>query len=138
MLIALFSILGIVIGVVLQYRFGRIQEERKHNRILQTEAYADYLKAVADAAHLSLGKESEVHARTANAKARICLYGSPGVVEKLAQFERSGGAIITEEQHVDFIKLVQAMRGDKKVTSADLDFVLMGAKEGRPIRQRLK
>lgn len=54
MLIALFSILGIVVGASLQYVFSRFLEERKHRRLLQTEAYANYLLGVAEAAHFDL------------------------------------------------------------------------------------
>lgn len=40
MLIAFFSVLGIVVGATLQYLFTSFLEERKHRRSLQTAAYS--------------------------------------------------------------------------------------------------
>ena len=128
MFIALFSILGIVVGASLHYVFSRFLEGRKHLRLLQTEAYADYLRGVAEAAHHDLTvSEVQIHARIANARARIALYGSPNVVTLLADFEKAGNAIITNEQHEAFICLVKAMRGDDHVENAALELVLMGS-----------
>jgi len=139
MSIAVFSILGIVVGASLQYLFSRFLEERKHKRLLQTEAYADFLRSVAEATHLdSSVNEGQVHARIADARARIGLYGSPDVVRLLAEFERAGNAIISKEQHESFVLLIQAMRGDDKVGSADLELVLLGSSEARPANKRLQ
>jgi len=127
MSIALFSFLGIVVGASLQYLFTRFNEDRKHYRLLQTEAYADYLRAVAEGAHLSLSvDEAERHARIANAKTRVCLYGAKEVVALLAQFEREGAVIGNEQQCKAFVRLVQAMRADSHVQSADLELILLG------------
>lgn len=71
---ALFTLLGIVAGAILTYLFTRSHEQQKHYRLLQTGAYADYLRGVAEAAHLDLSiSENEVHARISDAEARICL-----------------------------------------------------------------
>jgi|SRR5882724_8797076 len=139
MLIAFFSILGIVAGASLQYLFSRFLEERKHKRLLETEAYADFLRGVAEAAHLSLDvNENQVHVRVADARARIGLYGAPNVVRQLADFERAGNAIITEEQHRAFILLIQAMRGDDKIDSAVLQLVVLGSGEARPANKGMQ
>lgn len=130
MSIALFSFLGIVVGASLQYLFSRYLEERKHHRLLQTQAYADYLRGVSEAAHLSLAvKEEQAFARIADAKTRICLYGSQEVVMSLAKFERSGGVINNEEQREAFVALIQAMRGDSNVKSTELELILLGSNE---------
>lgn len=133
MSIAIFSVLGIVVGATLQYLFTRFLEERKHKRLLQTEAYVDFLRSVADGAHLHAGvNEAEVHARIADARARIALYGSPDVVRLLAEFDRTGNAIITKEQREAFVRLIKVMRGDDQVESDVLEVVLIGASERRP------
>ena len=138
MSIALFSVLGIVVGASLQYLFTRYLEERKHYRSLQTEAYADYLRGVAQAAHLNLTvNESEIFARIADAKTRVCLYGSQEVVKLLAQFESSGGIIGNEEQCEAFVAIIQAMRGDSNVESKELELILLGSGEERPAKKRL-
>jgi len=132
-------ILGIVVGATLQYLFSRFLEERKHKRLLQTEAYADFLRGVAEATHLGLEvNENQVHARIADARARIGLYGSPNVVRLLADFEKAGNAIISEKQHKAFVLLIQAMRGDKKVDNADLELVLLGSGEARPANKGMQ
>jgi hypothetical protein len=139
MLIAVFSILGIVLGATLQYVFSQFLEDRKHKRLLQTQAYADFLRSIAEAAHFdSTVSEAQVHAKIADARARIALYGSSKVVRELAEFERAGNAIISQEQHAAFIRLIQVMRGDDKVQSAELELVVLGSNEARPANTRLE
>ncbi len=74
-------------------------------------------------------KEEEVFARIADAKTRICLYGSQEVIMSLAKFERSGGVINNEEQREAFVALIQAMRGDLNVKSTELELILLGPSE---------
>jgi len=139
MSVAFFSLLGIAVGATLQYLFSRYLEERKHNRLLQTQAYADYLRAVSDTRHLSLNvREEDVLTRLADAKTRICLYGSKHVVELLAKFEQHGSVIGNEMQRCAFIALIAAMRGDSKVERAELEIILLGPDEERPVRKRLR
>jgi hypothetical protein len=139
MLIAVFSILGIALGATLQYVFSRFLEDRKHKRLLQTQAYVDFLRSVAEATHLdSTISEAQVHAKIADARARIALYGSSNVVAALAEFEKAGNAIISDEQHAAFVSLIQAMRGDDKVESAALELVVLGSSEARPANKRLQ
>lgn len=54
MLITFFSVLGIVVGASLQYLFTSFLEDRKHHTSLQTAAYSDFIRAVAEAAHMKL------------------------------------------------------------------------------------
>lgn len=139
MSVAFFSLLGIAVGATLQYLFSRYLEERKHTRLLQTQAYANYLRAVSDARHLSLTvREEDVLTRLADAKTRICLYGSKRVVALLADFERHGSVIGNEEQRSAFVALITAMRGDSKVENAELEINLLGPDEERPVRKRLR
>jgi hypothetical protein len=123
----IFTLLGIAIGAILTYFFTRSQEHEKHYRLLVTQAYSDYLRAVADAAHLNLqSNEAEIFARLADAKTRICLYGSQEVVFLLAGFEREGGVIDSAQQRKAFVSLILAMRGNAKVRDSDLETVLFG------------
>src|SRR5437588_5682729 len=106
----LLTLVGIIVGAVLTYLFTRSHENKKHLRLLQTEAYADYLRCVADAAHVNLQTdEANLFARAADAKTRICLYGSNDVIALLAEFERTGSAIRNEQQRAIFLRLVAAM-----------------------------
>ena len=123
----LLTLLGIAVGAVLTYLFTRTHEQEKHYRLLQTGAYADYLRGVAEAAHLSLrSAEADVFACVADAKTRVCLYDSRDVVALLAAFERAGGVLGNAEQRRAFVRLVQAMRDDSKVQSSELEVILFG------------
>jgi hypothetical protein len=65
----LLTLLGIAVGAILTYIFTRSHEQEKHYRLLKTGAYADYLRCVAEAAHLSLrSDEADLFARAADAK----------------------------------------------------------------------
>jgi hypothetical protein len=121
------TLLGIAVAAVLTFLLTRRQESEKHRRLMVTQAYADYLRGIAEAAHLNLeSNEAQIHARIADAKARICLYGSSEVVTLLAAFEKAGASTVTPQQHELFASLVLTMRGDSKVQRADLEMVLFG------------
>jgi hypothetical protein len=127
MLIAFFSILGIAVGAGLQYLFTSFLEERKHRRSLQTAAYSDYIRAVAQAAHMNLNSdEAELRSRLADAKTRICLYGSPEVVTRLAEFENQGGVIGNDVQREAFMSVILTMRGKSQLQASQLELVLLG------------
>ncbi|HKC64885.1 MAG TPA: hypothetical protein VKB86_14680 [Pyrinomonadaceae bacterium] len=124
---AIFTLLGIVVGAIVSFLLTRRHEYEKQKRLLVTQAYSDYLRAVADAAHLNLESNlAEIHARLADAKTRICLYGSQEVVTLLAAFEKEGGVIGNENQRHLFALLIFAMRGNAKVQRSDLETVLFG------------
>ena len=135
MTIALLSFLGVVAGAALQYIFTRHLDNQKHNRDLRTQAYTDYLKSVCEQAILELNSFSsearELTSRMANSKSRICLYGSEQVVSSLADFERLGSKLNTDEQKECFATMVSAMRTDSKNSSIasieNLQVILMGA-----------
>src|SRR5881628_3341481 len=108
MLIAFFSFLGVIVGASLQYFFMRLLEERKQRRSLQTKAYTDYIQAVAESRHMSLYTEqASIFARLADAKTRICLYGSPEVIARLAEFESKGGVIGDDHQQEAFMRVIE-------------------------------
>lgn len=133
---ALLPFLGVIIGAALQYFFTRHLDSRRHHRELRTKAYTDYLKCVSDHANLRPQRQSqegrELSARTADAKCRICLYGSSAAIAALAEFERLGATMNTPEQCAAFSHLVEVMRNDStnsgQVGSDDLEAVLLGVR----------
>jgi hypothetical protein len=123
----LLTLAGIILGSVLTYLFTRSHENKKQLRMLQTEAYADYLRCVAEAAHINLQTdEANLFACAADAKTRICLYGSKDVITWLAKFESAGGIISNEKQRETFVRLVMAMRNDTKVKDVEVSLILFG------------
>lgn len=131
---AVFSILGLAIGAVLQFLFSRHLDNKKHQRDLRAKAYADYLQCVSEHANLGHQKSTtegrQLGAKTADAKCRISLYGAQTVISAFAEFERLGATMNTSEQRGAFTDMVAAMRqdtlGNSVVTHADLEAVLLG------------
>jgi hypothetical protein len=131
---AIFSFLGIVIGAALQYVFTRHLDNQKHHRELRTKAYTDYLKCVSEQANLGKQRQSqegrELASQMADAKCRICLYGSTSAVGAFAEFERLGATMNTPEHRTAFTRMVAIMRNDStsggQVALNDLEAVLLG------------
>ena len=132
---AIFSFLGVVIGASLQYFFSRHLDSQKHQRELRTKAYTDYLNCVCELANFGKRQSQEgreLSAKTADAKARICLYGSSSAVAAFATFERLGATMNTSEQRSAFTTMVAIMRTDsgnkRGVELKDLEAVLLGVR----------
>lgn len=136
-MVALVSVLGVIVGAILQYLFTRHLEGQRHHRERRAQAYADYLKAVSEQAQLGSQLHPEAHdidARAADAKCRICLYGPLEVVQAFADFERIGAIMTTPEQAEAFTKMVAAMRADSggigMPPMESLRLVLLGKTQG--------
>ena len=134
MLVALFSLVGYIIGAALQYYFTRLLDTKQHYRDLRTNAYLDYLGAVAEQTNTSWreGGLPDGHslARVADAKCRICLYGSSAAIRSFAEFEKAGASIANYPEK--FTEMVAVMRKDstkEKTDSKDLRLLLMGRRD---------
>ena len=124
MYLAITSVLGLVIGAVLQFLFTRYLDNKKHQRDMRARAYSDYLESVSEHANLSLNKSSSegrlLAAKTADAKCRISLYGAPDVIKAFAVFENLGATMNTSEQQEAFTSMVIAMRADTLGSKQDV------------------
>ncbi|WP_095196915.1 hypothetical protein [Pseudomonas sp. Irchel 3A7] len=112
---------------VMAFAFGTLTERNKRINSLRTEAYADYLSAIARS-----GIQSDRHkvlADAALAKCKIVIHGSGEVINALRAFEKSGAAATTEDGREHLISLVVAMRGDTKVSRSDIASLLLGESE---------
>ena len=106
--IAILPVLGIIVGAVLQFWFSRATEREKQTEILRSQAYADYLRAVATAGHLRSDEDlRDAHRDAADAKARIAVYGSTAVIKALARFEETGSILTDGPPKEAFVALVQ-------------------------------
>jgi hypothetical protein len=133
---AFLSLIGLVVGAVLQFLFTRHLDNKKHHRDVRAKAYADYLQCVSE--HANLGHQQlsaegrQLGAKTADAKCRISLYGAPTVIAAFAKFERMGATMNTDEQCRAFTDMVLAMRqdalGGSVVNHTDIETVLLGAR----------
>jgi coenzyme F420-reducing hydrogenase beta subunit len=71
--------------------------------------------------------DREALKNAADAKARIAIYGTPGVIRALARFEETGLVLSNSTSDDAFLGIVSAMRENHKGVSArDLRLVLMG------------
>ena len=115
MLTAVLPVVGVLVGASPQYFFTRYLEAQRHQRDLRTQAYLDYVKSMSGLAHLNDphgSQERDLLASAADAKARICLYGSGKVVAAFASFEALGAAVISTSQCESFVAMIVAMRRD--------------------------
>lgn len=126
--IAILPVLGVVIGAAVQFWFSRAAEREKHTGSLRSQAYSDYLRAVAAAAHLGSDEDLRVALRdAADAKARISVYGSAPVIKALSKFEETGAVLNTERSREAFVALVTSMRPScARVPVRELERVLLG------------
>jgi hypothetical protein len=118
LLAAVAPLAAVLIGAALGYVSGRLLEKRKQLTLQKGQAYADYLRAHATAA---TGRKAEAQGQAADAKTRICIYGSAGVVGALSTFERAGANGIDEAGQRAIAQLVKAMCSDTGVAGAKLD-----------------
>jgi hypothetical protein len=127
--IALLTLAGVVVSVILQFWFNCEGERRKCLDVLRAQSYVDYLHSVATAAHANAPGEQQIACETvADAKARIAGYGTANVVVALARFERAGAVLNNDLSSQAFAELVSAMRQkDGKVGIEDIQVVLVGA-----------
>ena len=112
-------LLGVALGAGLQFMLGKSLEIGRQLKLQKGQAYADYFRAVALAA--TKGKAAEANGLAADAKTRICIYGSPVVVKRLGEFEKLGAVIATEESQLAISELLRAMRADLSGAAPQLD-----------------
>jgi hypothetical protein len=124
-----------VVAGALQYFSSRYLDDRRHRRDLRTQAYTDLLKCLSESAQPAATSQGryELRAKAADAKARICLYGSHEVVQAISAFETLGATISDSRQAESFLNMVLAMRrdsgGEYIQTTAEIAPLLLGASE---------
>jgi TctA family transporter len=127
-LLALLPLIGAAIGASLQFVFGRNLEARKQLAVQRAQAYADFVKGLAQTA-----SSAENRSLIADAKTRIYLYGSETVIQKLAKLYAVGATFETEVGRAAMLELLHSMRADVfrkagRVSADDLERVLFYGK----------
>jgi hypothetical protein len=115
-LTAMLPLLGVLVGAGLQYVFGRSLDVRRQVEASKAQAYSDYLQTFANIA--TTGRSKDALAKLADAKTRICVYGSPTVLKLLADFERAGAATEMGQNRELVSRLIMAMRKDVRSVAA--------------------
>jgi hypothetical protein len=126
--IVILPLLGVILGAALQYWLSRAADREAKTESARSNAYADYLRAVAAAAHLRSDEDLRDALRdAADAKARIAVYGSPTVIGALARLEEVGTDLTRQPSAAAFVALVAAMRSSAStVEDRNLWLVLLG------------
>lgn len=126
--LAILPLIGVMLGAGLQFLLSRANAREQQAATLRSQAYADYLRAVAAASHLRSDEDlRDAHRDAADAKARIAVYGTVDVIRALARFEQSGAVLSNGLASGAFVSLVSCMRphsGD--VSDHELELVLLG------------
>lgn len=128
-IIAVLPLAGVLIGAGLQYLSSTSLERGKHLSSLKAAAYADYFRAVSSLA--TQGRSGAAVSALADAKSRMCLYGSPRVLARLAQLERHGANLASPDARTAILDVVSEARKDTtssgaSVADADLSLILFG------------
>src|SRR5688500_3218685 len=76
-------------GVIIQYWCSRRHALESRYLELKSEAYADYINAVATAGFVQESSLSIMRERLAAAKSRICVFGDREVIEAMSRLERT-------------------------------------------------
>lgn len=126
--IATLPLVGVVLGAVLQFWLTRSAAREQHGDTLRSQAYADYLRAVAAAGHLRSDEDlRDAHRDAADAKARIAVYGTAEVIKALSRFEEAGAVITGGPAARAFVALVSSMRpSGGAVPDRELELLLLG------------
>lgn len=109
LIVAALPLLGVLIGAALQYGFGQRLEGRKLLVAQKALAYSDFIRATAASGR---SRDADKLALIADAKTRICIYGSFEVVQNLSDFDKSGAIARQREGQDALAALFSAMRKD--------------------------
>ena len=138
------SLVSAIIGAGLQYLFSRSSETHKQLATLRSDAYVDYLRCVAELAKIGRPdrrlrnsdrrRHSDLLAQAADAKTRICIYGTAPVIAALSAFEAKSPIIDSESSAKVFLNLVKEMRREnigklEAAKESDLSLILLGPEE---------
>jgi hypothetical protein len=113
-LIFIAPLVGLVVGAILQAHFAQKNNNHKNLSELQNKAYADFLNSASSIAvaqrYGDREKVTSELSKLADAKSRICVYGSSNVINQLANFIRQGGTLQTEQEILAFTRLCITIR----------------------------
>ena len=137
--LATLPLIGVVLGAGLQFLLTRATAREQQTATLRSQAYADYLRAVAAAGHLRSDEDlRDAHRDAADAKARIAVYGTVDAIKALARFEESGAVLSNAPASRAFVSLVSSMRPESgDVSEHELELLLLGAQPNNTPRPTL-
>ena len=118
----------------LNFRLTREINRNSKNTELRTQAYVDFIDAVAESAmagQSGKNRPDSITKKIVDAKTRIAIYGDLEVIQGLAEFDRDHGWAHDKESRDSLTRLVLAMRNtqvgrSKNDLKRDIRQVLFG------------
>jgi len=110
MIAGLFGVVGVFVGALMQYWFGRRAAEQARYLELKSQACADYLNSIASVAFASSEERPQALQKVAAAKARLCVFGDGPVIEEMVRLENTSLNLADPDAQKAFISLLQVMR----------------------------
>lgn len=104
------SVIGGLAVVIAQSFYTRRLDAEQRTNEARNQCYADYLRAVAEAALHRGSTDGKIS--IADAKARIAVYGSVSAVHTMSKFEEAGSDLRSLDGRHAFLGIVRAMRSD--------------------------
>ena len=111
-IVAATGILGVMASTLVQLYLGRQQEARKKIIEIRAQAYLDLINAVATIKIKGENLEPEAIEKLLQAKSRVVVVGSDGVVKAMEEFWREHGDLKTPEGKSSFTLILGGMRKD--------------------------
>lgn len=106
----LFGLVGVLIGALIQFWFGRRTAEESRYIELKSQACADYLNSIASVAFATPEDRLQALQKVAAAKARLCVFGDRPVIEEAVRLENTSLNLSQPDAQKAFISLLQVMR----------------------------
>jgi hypothetical protein len=133
-IVAISSLLGVFLGVLLQFYFSRKKDYEANLLQLELQAYIDFMKAAAELKTAQAKNDSvkinNCISSLTDAKIRIFFFGEPEIISKLANFYRSGGIIDKAETSGLFLEFCKAVRErlseSKKIPKDTIECLILG------------
>jgi adenylate kinase len=143
-IVAATGILGVMASTLVQLYLGRQQEARKKIIEIRAQAYMDLVNAVATVCKLVVSPEAiknlepeeiemllraqaEAMMKLTQAKSRVVVVGSNGVVKAIEEFWREYGNLNTPEEKSSFTLILGGIRKDLSGKNSLSNNLLKGA-----------
>lgn len=112
------ALLGVVVGALLQWFLTRRANRESRLAELQAEAYSRFL--LWD----RVGNDKKAIEEACRARTFLIAYGSRETIQAIANYERLGGVVGTEEQNAAFTRMFNALRTDRGLPPLDQEDLL--------------
>ena len=129
-IVAATGILGVMASTLVQLYLGRQQEARKKIIETRAQAYMDLVNAVGALA--SQGANPDTNEKLLQARSRVAVLGSDGVVKAIGEFWGTHGGFNTPEGKSSFTLIIAVMRKDLSGKNSLPNNLLEGALFNRP------